>query len=46
MEISYTTILEDMLQNEERDWNELFEFKKYEISEQIKHLHEQKNSVK
>ena len=46
MAISYTLMLEDMLQNEDRDWNELLEFKKYEIAEQIKHLHEEKNSVK
>lgn len=31
MKITLTLILEDMLSNEERDWNELLEYKNYEL---------------
>ncbi|CAD8125548.1 unnamed protein product [Paramecium sonneborni] len=46
MTITYTMMLDDILQNDEKDWNELFEFKLYEIQEQIKYLHSEKQSVK
>ncbi|CAD8169807.1 unnamed protein product [Paramecium pentaurelia] len=46
MNINYTMMLDDILQNDEKDWNELVEFKQYEIQEQIKQLHSIKQSVK
>ncbi|CAD8183463.1 unnamed protein product [Paramecium pentaurelia] len=46
MTITYTMMLDDILQNDDKDWNELVEFKQYEIQEQIKQLHSEKQSIK
>ncbi|CAD8164373.1 unnamed protein product [Paramecium octaurelia] len=46
MTITYTMMLDDILQNDEKDWDGFLEFKHYEIQEQIKQLHTVKQSVK